>query len=176
MSQTIDELDLGNIDELDLDSIHDIDLISAKWAYKTEDLTDEEISLIIKMIENEHKCKIDDLSEFDLFDNDVWCMYDIAIKYWKYKDDILIDINSFPGDAEVGAIFYNGELILVNNNGQLGGTSSTPDKIYYMMESLEHLRPDGDLECEDKHHECVEIHLKYCDFVERECKCEFCRH
>lgn len=144
-------------------------IISTKWVKSMNQLTKDEVDLIKKYL-----LKIMDLEANDFFsDDDDWLTDDIRIIYWQWQDKVLMDMVGFPGDNEDGCVFLNGEIIILNGDGDLNFTEECPNNLDVKI--LEHLRPNGDFHCKKKHDHCIKQHLNYCKLMNRNCQCEVCQ-
>ena len=143
--------------------LHEFELISKKVATKMPDLTEEESGLWKQWLEEEVGDLPEDLT--DLFDRDEdfeFCRDEIRVMRWKWRDQILIDMNAWPGDAETGAVFLNGEIICTQAEGDFGLNDDD-----FPSESFSHVRyrPCQDEDDYDNNHpaheHCREIEKKY---------------
>lgn len=159
--------------------MEDFNIISSKSAYHMNELTSNEINLILKYI---RQYVFNAPDNYNFFENDDcnWIAHDVHFTYWQWKNNVLIDMNGFPGDNEDGCIFLNGDVVILNSDRNLIATEICPSELQKSMLLLDHLRPNGNLYCEDEegdkvtHDHCIKQHLKWCSEIKRKCHCEYC--
>ena len=152
-------------------------LVAAKVAYSLDELTTEERSYICQHIEHVtgEPCE----ENVDFFQFDDWMVDDVSIRVWSWGNYTLIDVNGWPGDTEDGSIFLNGKIIAENGDRELLATEECPEILLPELETLEQLRPNGDLDLENipphLHHNAREVHRQWCQFRDRACTCTACQ-
>lgn len=93
-------------------------LISCKFAFQPCDITETEANIWIKHIIDEVGGEF--ISVADIFEpkdgedypENEYLTDELRIRYWSWKDHVLLDMNAYPGDTELGVIYLDGEPFL----------------------------------------------------------------
>jgi hypothetical protein len=107
----------------------DLQLVITKYAYKPEHLTDWEEQVWLKYLRDEGFSVSDPKEFFEMFGSSDDSMREFStdelrIRYWKWfdtegLDHSLMEMNYFPGDAEMGIILIDGVEALTIDNVEL---------------------------------------------------------
>lgn len=148
--------------------ISEFELVKEIWITYKKDFKEKYIKLWEQIIED------NDVSnpEGNYFEKDneeyiEGSISEIRIRKWIWKrkrgkEKILIDINGWPGDNEMGGIFLNDKMIFGNGDCNLGYVKESNEyRLERRMATFEHLRNylcvPHDNENEYKHEECYRV-------------------
>lgn len=169
--------------------MENFNLLSFRYVESMDELSSNEKDLLLRYIREDHDLELDD--DYDFFTNDDcdWLTDTIVVSTWQWKDKILIDIYGYPGDNTDGCIYMlEGDSYIpvarIDGNCDVCPTEECPPELAKDLPYLQHLRPNGDLECYEiygpdddnpveglDHSYCVKQHTIYCQLTGRSCHC-----
>lgn len=90
---------------------------------------------------------------------------DLEIIIWKWVHDYhtyyFKDFRMKTKNLNIGAIYFYGDIIFIDNNGELTSTKVCPQIIQERMTSFQHIRLRPCLEDNFSHHHCVDQEMYY---------------
>ncbi len=148
-------------------------LLSFRYIESMEELSEKERKLLFRFL-SEEWCDLDD--EYNVFSLDRdWHTDLLCFAEWQYQNKVIIDVYGYPGDNEDGCLFLDDTIIAWVGDHDLGASEDCPPDLKELLPDLAHLRPNGNLDCEENHPYCQEQHRKYVVLSKRECKCQVCQ-
>ena len=148
--------------------LHEFQLLSVKFAKKLSDLTDYEVQLWTIWSGGEMIWPLSDglIDPLDQEANLDYAREEIRVMEWQWNKQTLIDINTWPGDKESGAIFLDSKIVFTNNDQDIYDVKTCPD-LAERVDSYRHIRIQR---CQEEegydndhpvHKHCVQVKKEY---------------
>lgn len=127
---------------------NEFELISSRYILDQNEMTHNEKELWLKALSDEG-FDVDEKTKFFSIlgelddDNEGFSTDELRIRYWRWKNHTLTDINYWPGDNEMGIIAIDGVPFLSNVDHDLNFNNFTPhnDEFKHRLSFFAKVRP-----------------------------------